>query len=672
MARRRKGTPDWDASLSAEGADALLGPEDAAAEALPQPAPLAGGATLEERVASLPTGPGVYLMRDAAGRIIYVGKAANLRSRVRQYFRTGGDERPFVDYLRRRIADVEFIVTANEKEALLLENTLIKKHRPRYNIQLKDDKTYISLRLDITHEWPRVHRIRQRRRGDRALYFGPYHSSTGVKETLRFLQKLFPIRSCPDNVLANRSRPCLLHQIGRCSAPCVGLADRAEYDRNVQATLLFLRGKSDEVADLLRRTMEQYAENLDFERAAVVRDRLRGLERTMQRESVHSHRAFDRDVIALNRSRGTMMATVLYFRGGRLEGTRHFHFRDQDDADGEVMESFVSQHYAGGRPVPRDVLLASPVDDPGVLSRALSELRGGPVRVTVPARGAPRRLAELARNNGREALERHLLGERTREGILEDLAGALGLPEPPRRIECFDVSNFQASFPVGSMTCLVDGEPARSEYRRFKVRTVDGQDDFAAMREIVLRRYRRIQAEGGAMPSLILIDGGKGQLNAACDALAELGLAGKVPIAGIAKSRVLPSSRGTQVVQHSEERVFLPGRKNPVVLNRSNPALFLLVRVRDEAHRFGVAYHRKRRAAAALLTGLEGIAGLGPQRQRALLRTFGSLAGVRAAGADELAQVRGISPAMAERILQRIAEPATGPTGDMPPDEPGR
>lgn len=656
MAPRRRRAPDWDASLSAVDGDALLGPEEGA-EDLPQPSPLAGGATLEERVASLPACPGVYLMRDAQGRIIYVGKAANLRSRVRQYFRAGGDDRPLAEFLRRRIADVEFVVTTNEKEALLLENTLIKKHRPRYNIQLKDDKTYISLRLDTTHEWPRVHRVRQRRRGDKALYFGPYHSSTGVKDTLRFLQKLFPIRSCPDHVLANRSRPCLLHQIGRCTAPCVGLADRAEYDRNVQATLLFLRGKSDEVADLLRRTMEEYAGNLDFERAAVVRDRLRGLERTMERESVHSHRTFDRDVVALNRSRGTMMATVLYFRRGRLEGTRHFDFRDQNDGDDEVMESFVSQHYAGGRPVPRDVLLAGPVPDAVALARALSELRGGPVRVSVPERGAPRRLAELARHNGREALERHLLGERTREGVLEDLARELGLPGPPHRIECFDISNFQGSFPVGSMTVLLDGEPARGEYRRFKVRSIAGQDDFAAMREVVLRRYRRLQGEGATMPSLVLIDGGKGQLNAACDALRELGLAGVVPIAGIVKSRVLPSSRGTQVVQHSEERVFLPGRKNPVVLNRSNPALFLLVRVRDEAHRFGVAYHRKRRGAAALLSGLEGIAGLGRLRQRALLRHFGSLSAIRGATPAELAAVKGISAELAARILARIAPP---------------
>lgn len=670
MAKKR--AADWDARLSPEGDDDFADREDERLETLPLPIVHGSDSTLEERVAMLPVSPGVYLMRDKAGRVIYVGKAANLRSRVRSYFREGGDGRPFLVYLQRQIADVEFVVTHTEKEALLLENTLIKKLRPRYNIRLRDDKTYISLRLDITHEWPRVHRVRRRRVGDKALYFGPYASSSSVKETLRFLQKLFPIRSCPDTVLTNRTRPCLLHQIGRCSAPCVGLADRAQYDAYVEGTKLFLRGKRDEVLTLLRTTMETYAENLEFERAAMVRDRLRALERTVETEKVHSHRVFDRDVVSLNRSRGMMMLTVMYFRRGRLDETRHFDFRDLNAEEGEIIGAFLGQHYAGSRPVPRDILLSTIPADREVLERALADIREGPVRLVVPERGEKRRLIEMALENGREMLDRVLAGERTRGAVLEDLQKALDLPALPRRIECFDISNFQGSFPVGAMTCMIDGEPDKSQYRKFTIKTVVGQDDFAMMHEVVSRRYARATTDSADLPDLIVIDGGKGQLGAACDALEKLGLLGRIPVAGLAKARVLPSSRGTSVVQHSEERVFLPGRKNPVVLNRANPALFLLMRIRDEAHRFGVTFHRHRRGKSAFLTGIEGIPGLGPTRRKTLIKHFGSVVRLRAASLDEIAAVPGIPRKVAEELtdfLRRTAPAPPSPPSDTPESE---
>jgi len=670
MAKKR--AADWDARLSPEGDDDFAERDDERLESLPRTVVLGGDSTLEERVAMLPASPGVYLMRNRNGQVIYVGKAANLRTRVRSYFREGGDGRPFIVYLQRHIADVEFVVTHTEKEALLLENTLIKKHRPRYNIRLRDDKTYISLRLDITHEWPRVHRVRRRRIGDKALYFGPYASSSSVKETLRFLQKLFPIRSCPDTVLTNRSRPCLLHQIGRCCAPCVGFADRKLYDEYVEGTKLFLRGRRDEVTSLLRTTMEAYSENLEFERAAMVRDRLRALVRTVETEKVHSHRVFDRDVVALSRSRGTMLLTVMYFRRGRLDETRHFDFRDLNAEEGEVLSAFLGQHYAGQRSVPRDILLSVMPDDREGLERALADIREGPVRLTVPERGEKRRLIQMALENGREMLDRVLAGERTRGAVLEDLQKALDLPRPPRRIECFDISNFQGSFPVGALTCMIDGEPDKSQYRKFAIKSVVGQDDFAMMHEVVSRRYARSTRESEDLPDLIVIDGGKGQLGAACDALQKLGLLEHVPVAGLAKSRILPSSKGTSVVQHTEERVFLPGRKNPVVLNRANPALFLLMRVRDEAHRFGVTFHRHRRGKSALLTGIEGVPGLGPTRRKALIKHFGSVVRLRAASLDEIAAVPGIPRKVAEELtdfLRRTAPTRPSPTEGAPEPE---
>ncbi|MDX2177136.1 MAG: excinuclease ABC subunit UvrC [Candidatus Sumerlaeia bacterium] len=663
--RRKPPAPiDWEASLSPEGDDLSGEDEDAEAppstvaatlEATPE---LLDDATLEQRTALLPANPGVYLMRDARGVILYVGKAQNLRIRVRSYFRPGGDGRAFVEYLQRQIHTVDFIVTDTEKEALLLENTLIKKHRPRYNIRLRDDKTYVSLRLDPAAEWPRLHRIRRRRAGDKALYFGPYASSSSVKETMRFLQRLFPIRSCPDTVLHNRSRPCILHQIGRCAAPCVGKADAAEYRRHVEATVLFLKGRRDEVLRLLEERMMEFSETLEFEKAALVRDRLRAIRRTVEQEKVQSHRAFDRDVVALHRSRGWMLFTVLYFRAGRLEDTRHSSFKDHGQDDRDVMESFLLQHYDSSRAVPRDVLTSHPPADPATVAALLAELRGGPVRLKTPERGDKRRVIELALANGSETLDRLLAGEKTRDAILDDLQRALSLPRLPRRIECFDISNFQGSFPVASMTCFIEGEPSKADYRHFKIKAVEGQDDFAMMREVVRRRYARVLAEGGELPDLVVIDGGKGQLNAACEALREAGALGRFPVIGLAKSRILASSRGTTVAPRSEERVFLPGRKNPVFFTRANPALFLLMRIRDEAHRFGVTFHRKQRSMASLKTGLEGIAGLGPVRQRKLLKHFGSVARIRAASLGDLAAAPGMTVKLASAVAEAMARAA--------------
>ncbi|MCC7392653.1 excinuclease ABC subunit UvrC [Candidatus Sumerlaeota bacterium] len=635
----------------------------------PEEIPPAESLPVERLLETLPAQPGVYIMKDDKGKVIYVGKAANLRSRVRSYFRDKGDERLHVPFIRSRVADVETIVTDTEKEALLLENVLIKKHRPRYNIQLRDDKTYISLRLDTAHEWPRIHRIRKRRAGDKALYFGPFSSSSSVRETMRFLQRIFPLRSCPDNVLRNRTRPCVLYQIDRCCAPCVGLADREKYREYVDQTILFLNGKRDQVADLLRKKMWEYSDALAFEKAAAIRDQLEAIDLTIEKEKVVSHRKFDRDLIALVRERGRMLFMVITFRAGKLDTSRAYDFKDHGLSDEESMEGFLSQYYDGSHDAPRDLVLSVLPSNLEIVRQSLTEQRQGPVRMVAPQRGEKLRLLEMAAKNARNELEKRLAGEKSRQQVLENLQSQLSLPTLPRRIECFDISNFQGSFVVGSMTSLLDGEPDKANYRHFKVQTVEGQDDFASMREVLTRRYSRIVREGGELPDLIVIDGGKGQLNIAVEVLRELELLGRVPVCGLAKSRLVGGKEGVRLQLRTEERVFLPNRKLPVVFDQSDPALFILTRIRDEAHRFGVAYHRKLRSMSNLKSGLEDLPGIGPKKRKMLLRHFGSLARLREATAAQIAGVEGMNAKLAEQLWQFLhAEEISGE--ELPEEDP--
>lgn len=615
--------------------------------------------TIGRQLEGLPARPGVYMMKDGEGKILYVGKAINLRTRVRSYFREAGDGRLSVGFFRAKVAAIETVVTATEKEALLLENVLIKKHKPRYNVRLRDDKTYISLRLDVAHEWPRVHRVRRRSAGDKALYFGPYSSSAAVKETMRFLQRLFPLRSCPDSVLRNRSRPCILHQIDRCCAPCVGLVDHERYNEFVDQTILFLNGRQDEVLELLENKMMEYSDAMAFEKAAVVRDRIRAIQRTVEVENVVSHRRFDRDVIAMARGGGRAFVAVFPYRAGNLESPDTFALKDPGHDDATLMEAFLGQYYDGTRSVPRDVLLSCESANSELMTAALTAMREGPVRLTMPRRGDKVRLVELAAKNARHELEKLLAGEQSRERVLADLESSLHLPRTPRRIECFDISNIQGTFVVGSMTCFIDGDPEKSLYRHFKVRSVDGQDDFASMREVLTRRYARVLREGGDLPDLVVIDGGKGQLNIAVEVFRELDLLGRVPVCGLAKARLESGAKGRAGTSsnHSEERVFLPNRKSPIVFGQSDPALFVLTRIRDEAHRFGIAYHRKLRASASLRTGLEEIPGVGPKRRRELLRHFGSLTRIRAATAEELATAPGVNAKLATEIHAFLHRP---------------
>ncbi|MBI5154237.1 excinuclease ABC subunit UvrC [Candidatus Poribacteria bacterium] len=614
-----------------------------------------------DSLAKLPATAGVYLMKDAAGKIIYIGKAANLRSRVRSYFREGGDGRLQSEFLRGRIDSIETILTTNEKEALLLENTLIKKHKPRYNMRLRDDKTYISLRLDTSHEWPRLHRSRRRRPGDKAYYFGPYSSSKAVNESIRFLQRLFPLRSCTDHELGNRSRPCILHQIDRCSAPCVGLVSKEQYAGFVRQTIEFLRGRPHEVVGLLTRRMEEFSEKLEFEKAAIVRDRLRSMESVLEEEKVHSHRRFDRDVIAMTRRGGRLSFSVLHFRGGRMDETRTHGFVDHGIEEGQVIEEFLSQFYSAAPAIPRDILVPSAPANAEMLRAALEAQRAGPVRLHVPMRGEKRRLLEMARQNAEAALDRMLSGEKTIEETLENLRAALRLASLPRHIVCVDVSTFQGAASVASLVSFRDGQPDKTGYRRFKIRTIEGQDDFAMMREVLCRHFIKTRDGREELPDLLIVDGGKGQLAVAVDVLRELDLVERLPVAGLAKSRLKPARGEPEKKQRTEERIFLPLRKNPVVFGHSEPALHLLERLRDEAHRFAITFNRQLRAKRALLTGLEEIPGVGPMRRRALLKRFGTLAQLREATLEQLKETDGVPEAVAEQVFRFLQPPAVTP-----------
>jgi excinuclease ABC subunit C len=606
---------------------------------------------IEEILDKMPSCPGVYLMKDSKGQIIYVGKAVNLRSRVRSYFRESGDQRFSVRFLRGKVKTIETIVTDTEKEALLLENVLIKKHHPRYNIRLRDDKTYISLRLDPHEKWPRLVRVRRRKSGDKALWFGPFSSSQAVKETMRFIQRLFPLRSCPDHVLKNRSRPCVLHQIERCSAPCVDLVSEGHYKEYVDQTILFLRGRREEVVKLLKEKMWEFSKQQAYEKAAEIRDRLQAISSTIEKEKVVSHHDIDRDAVVLQREQGTVLILVHHYSAGTLTNSISFAFTDHGLPESEILESFLVQYYDEGRTVPREVLLSETPERPQVLEDLLAEKRQGAVKIYTPKRGDKRQVLEMARKNAVVELERRLAGEKNRQQVLASLQRKLHLESSPQRIECFDISNIQGSFNVGSMTCFVNGDPEKSQYRRFKVKTVVGQDDFSSMREVLSRRYTRVIREDGDLPNLIVIDGGKGQLNIALEVLKELGLLGKVPVCGLAKARLQGGSQNEEMIR-TEERVFLPGRKNPVRFDQSDPALFILTRIRDEAHRFGVTYHRKLRSSSNLRIGLEEIPGVGPKRRRALLDHFKSLAALREAEIDALAEVSGITKGLAKEIHQ--------------------
>jgi excinuclease ABC subunit C len=611
--------------------------------------------SLDERLAVVPPRPGVYLLKDRQGKVIYVGKAANLRARVRSYVR-GGDERSQVRFLVERLADFETLVTANDKEALILENNLIKQYKPRYNIRLKDDKSYVSVKVTMQDAWPRV-LVTRRIVKDGGRYFGPFASASAVRDTLDTIRRVFPLRTCSDPVFKNRSRPCIEYDIKRCLAPCVLPVDRAAYDEHLRQVMLLLEGRNSEVTRVLRRRMDEASTAERFEEAARARDQIAAIEKTQERQQVAEHWGADQDVIGLYREGGSIEVQVLFVRGGKLVSNRNYSFDDFEFPDAEVLEAVLTQFYqATEREVPDEILLPVATSDAGVRAEYLSERRGRKVCVLVPQRGDKLRLVEMAGDNARQAFAERRDATRQAELMTRELQAKLHLRQPPRRIECVDIATIQGSETVGSLVSFEDGRPDKSGYRHYRIRSIVGTDDFAAVAEVLRRRFRDARERGG-LPDLLVIDGGLGQLGAALAELADLGIV-DLEVVGLAKERVERDATASEI-RRRPERVFLPGRKNPVVLRTNSTALFLLQRVRDEAHRFANTYHAKLRARARFMSKLDAIPGIGPRRRRALLRRFGSIRRIGEATLEELVTVPGITPGLAAQVKEQLVTERT-------------
>jgi len=597
-----------------------------------------------------PSAPGVYLMKDAKGTVLYVGKAKDLRKRLRSYLKAERDGRAQIRLLLERAVAVETIVTDTEKEALLLEDTLIKEHHPRYNIDLRDDKTFVSLRLDLSEEFPAFEVVR-RVRADGARYFGPFPSAQAVRDTLKEIHRIFALRRYPMARCRRRSRPCLFHQVGQCSAPCHGLIDREGYRLLVEGAVALLEGRETDVVALLQQRMLAESAAMHFEAAARLRDQLRAIEQTVERQKAVRHGAADQDVIGLLRAEGEVEVAVLFIRHGRLAGRRSYNLDWLTEIE-RLLEEFLLRYYGREVPIPDEILLPLPIEGESALGDWLSERRGRRVRLLAPRRGERAELLNLAARNAQEAWRERGSRREARAELLAELGRRLQLSRAPGRMECFDISTTQGRATVGSMAVVVDGEPVPAEYRHYQVRTVPGSDDYAALREVLSRRLKRGIATG-SLPDLILIDGGRGQLGVLEALLAELGLSQVVAAAALAKSRIKANVRG-RAVERSEERLYVPGRKNPVNLPQGSPALFLLSRLRDEAHRFAITAHRKLRSRTQLTSQLGTIPGIGPQRRRLLLRHFGSIVRLRQASLAELQALPGLPRGVAERLHAQL------------------
>jgi excinuclease ABC subunit C len=618
--------------------------------------------TLEEKLARLPAEPGVYTFKDARGEVLYVGKAKSLRNRVRQYFQRDGALAPKTVAMVSHVGDLETIVVRSEKEALLLEANLIKTHRPRYNVVLRDDKAHLHLRFDMTARFPRLQLVRRPRK-DRALYFGPFASAWSARQTERTLHRFIPIRSCNDHKFrSHRLRPCLEYQIKRCAAPCVGYVDDAAYRELAEQARLFLSGKSDELVAGLRQKMAAAAEREDFEAAARIRDQIAAIEETLERQQAVSTTFADQDAVGLYREGSQVEVRVLRVREGKLLGSDRVEMEPTEAADEEILGAVLTQYYRADRFIPPEILIPLDLEDREARAELLSERRGKPVRIAAPERGEKRRLVELAVENAQHAFREQRVEAAHEAALLEELARRLGLPRPPRRIEGYDISNTMGQQSVGSMVVFEEGRAARGAYRRYRIKSVAGANDFASLYEVLRRRFRPDGKDAGVRPDLILIDGGRGQLSAALEALRDAGVPldgpDRVSVLAFAKEKFVESKRRLGRAMPSApgagpttgERVFLPGRTEPLLLPPTSSALFLLERVRDEAHRFAITYHRELRRRRALRSVLEEIPGIGAARKRALLTHFGSLKRVKGATPEELAAVPGLDARSAREV----------------------
>jgi excinuclease ABC subunit C len=601
--------------------------------------------TLSEKLQNLPGEPGVYLMKDGRGHIIYVGKALSLKNRVRSYFQKGvkGEK---TELMVRAIADLETIVTHTELEALILESTLIKKHHPRFNIVLRDDKNYPYLRLDLKVEYPRIDVVRGLKK-DGSIYYGPYVPAGGMWEILSLIRRTFPLATCKKEFNKDKpERPCVQHQIGRCLAPCSGTVDADAYRDMVGQVRLFIEGKNRDLVEMLKQRMVSASEHMEYERAAELRDRIAKIEGAFEKQKIISPGFENQDVIGIASEGGHSDIQALFIRNGMLLGRKDFYISDVHGmSDVDVLGDFLHQFYAKEMIVPAEVLLPLDVPDREVLETWLTGKREARVEVAVPQRGRKRELVQMASDNAAQSLKEHLLSRKSKERILLRLQEELGLRNLPRKIEAFDISNIQGTEAVASMVSFENNLPDKRNYKRFKIRSVEGQDDFASMAEVVRRRYTKAKEEG-VLPDLILIDGGKGQLNAALDVLIGLGIT-EPDVIGLAKAR-----SGEENSSREFERVFLPGVEEPVILDPTSATTHLVARVRDEAHRFAITYHRKLREKKAVRSELDDIPGIGESRKKALLRHFGSLEKIKQATVEDMAGVKGMSKKAASEIVE--------------------
>ncbi len=602
---------------------------------------------ITEQLKQLPGSPGVYLFRDAGGNILYVGKAASLRNRVRSYFRASEKLSPKIQRMIARVQDLDFFVTNSEQEALILEYNLIQRHQPRYNVRLKDGKSFPFLKISLNEEWPRVH-LTRRMEDDGGRYFGPFASAKSLRQTLKVLKRIFPFRSCSRTITGTDRRPCLNYYIHLCAGPCIGAVSKQEYSNVIRQVVQFLEGKQEKIVRSLESKMEKAAEALDFEKAALLRDQLQSIGRVIEGQKITARVRGEQDVIAFVTERDRAFVQVFFIRSGKLIGRESFTLQGTSSEEPEqIMTSFIKQFYGSAPYIPPLLLLQHPVEDRTVIEDWLQSKRGGKVRLQVPLRGSKKQLVDIVAENAGQGLQQ--LKIKQQEGSARALTEALNeikrelrLPAPPSRMECYDISNIQGSAAVGSMVVFDKGKPKPAHYRRFRIKTVAGADDYAMLQEVLQRRFKRFGRQNGyaatdnwaVPPDLVLIDGGKGQLNSALAAMKEAG-AGSIPVAGLAKEN---------------EEIFIPGQSGPIRLPESSPGLQLLQRLRDEAHRFAIGYHRQVRRKEAFASSLDGIPGIGPRRKRALLKQFGSVRAIREASAEELTAAGGITRSLAEKI----------------------
>jgi len=606
---------------------------------------------ITEQLRQLPANPGVYLMRDAEGNILYVGKAVNLRQRVRSYFGTGQELSPKLQRLVSRVNDLDFFVTTSEQEALILELNLIKRYHPRYNVRLKDDKTFPYLKIDLNEDWPRVY-ITRRLEENGGRYFGPFASAKSVRQTLKLIKGIFPFRSCSKTITGSDLRPCLEYHIRHCLGPCIGSVSRQEYAEVIKQTILFLEGKQEIVVQELESKMEKAAEALDFEKAALLRDQIQAVNKVIEGQRIATTVKGEQDVIAFAGEKDQAYVQVFFIRSGKLIGRESFVLQGtRSEEPYQIMTSFVKQFYDSSPSIPPLLLLQHPVEDTTVIENWLQSKRGARVHIQVPYRGNKKQLVQIVAENAEQGLQqlkiKQLAAPTALVAALAEIKRELHLPCLPWRMEGYDISNIQGTAAVGSMVVFDQGKPKSSHYRRFRIKTVPGADDYAMLREVLKRRFKRSSIKNSdtstpdtwtILPDLVLIDGGKGQLNTALSAMRDMG-AGSIPVASLAKEN---------------EEIFIPQEKEPVVLPGNSSALQLLQRLRDEAHRFALGYHQKIHKKQAFASVLDTIPGIGPKRKQALLKQFGSVQAIRETPLDELATARGMSQSLVQKIKEYL------------------